>query len=102
MTEQAPLSSSTTYVVAKLMTAPGAAAKPKHKPGAADLGFAGDPSALLPSVLLGVLYTLSIVATVLAYRRHRAQVWTVYVLSTPILLALALWWFENLYLLLPA
>jgi len=102
MTEEAPLSTSSTYVVAKQLTAPGVAVKPTHKPSSADLGVAGDPSAMLPSVLLGLLYGLCMVATVIAYRRFRSHVWTVYVLSTPILLALALWWFENLYLILPA
>jgi sortase A len=90
------------YVVAKQQTAPGVAAKPRQKPTAADLGLSGDPAAVMPSIVLGVLYVALIAASVLAYLRFRRQVWTVYVLTTPIILAAALWWFGYLYLLLPS
>jgi len=103
VTADQPLSSSKMYyVVARQLTEPGSAPKPKKKPSTPYLGFAGDPQALLPSILLGALYLISVVATVIAYRRFRKQLWTVYVLSTPIVLAIALLWFENLYRLLPA
>lgn len=90
------------YVVAKSDTAPGAWKKPSHKPTAAELGLAGYPAAVLPSILLGLLFLVAVSLTVVAYLRYRKNVWTVYLLSTPIILAIALWWFENLYLLLPS
>jgi sortase A len=103
VTADQPLSSSKMYyVVARQKNPPGAAKRPTERPTTRELGFAGDPSALRSSVLLGLLYAFGVVATVLAYRRYRQHLWTVYVLSTPILLAIALWWFENLYRLLPA
>jgi len=40
--------------------------------------------------------------TIAAYRRWADQVWTVYLLSTPVMLAIALLFFECLYRLLPA
>ena len=103
VTADQPLSSSKMfYVVARQVNAPGAAKKPTTKPTTPELGFAGDPAAVLPSILLGLFYAIGVIATVVAYRRYRQHIWTVYVLSTPILLAVALWWFENLYRLLPA
>ncbi|CAB4827188.1 MAG: sortase [Actinobacteria bacterium] len=92
----------TTYVVARQTNTPGAAEKPKYQPANYQRGLSGDPAAIPASIILGVLYVLAIIATVLAYRRYRHSIWTVYVLSTPILLAIAFWWFQNLYLLLPA
>ncbi len=90
------------YVVGRQTNAPGAAKKPKYQPASYERGLSGDPSAIPASILLGLVYCAGIVFTVLAYRRYRQSLWTVYVLSTPILLALAFWWFENLYLLLPS
>ena len=103
ITANAPLSSSDLYyVVARQITAPGADAKPKAKPPISALGTVGDSSRILPALLLGVLYVLCIIGTVVAYRRRRDQVIAIYVLTTPIILAVALWWFANLYLLLPS
>ncbi len=90
------------YVVARQLTKPGATARVRRPPTAAELGLAGYPGAVLPSILLGLLYLVAISLTVVAYRRYRANTWTIYLLTTPIILAVALWWFENLYLLLPA
>ena len=89
-------------MVADLKGGAGVAPKAMHRPVPSTLGLAGDPSAVLPSILLGVLYLVVLVGSIWSYRRFRGQLWTVYLLSTPILLAVALWWFENLYLLLPA
>jgi hypothetical protein len=103
ITEASPLSnSSERYVVADLKGGAGAAPKAKHRPVTSTLGLAGDPSAVVPSILLGLLWVVVLVGTIWSYRRYRRNLWTVYLLSTPILLAVALWWFENLYLLLPA
>ena len=103
ITEASPLSSSSErYVVADLKGGAGAAPKAKHRPVLSTLGLAGDPSALVPSILLGILYVAVLVGSIWSYHRYRSHLWTVYLLSTPILLAVALWWFENLYLLLPA
>lgn len=90
------------YVVGRQLNTPGAAKKPKVPPANYQRGLSGDPAAIPASIILGILYALGIVATIVSYRRFRHSTWTVYILSTPILLALAFWWFENLYLLLPA
>ena len=103
VTASTPLGGSgLSYVVARQVTAPGVAVKPHHKPTSAELGLSGYPGAVLPSILLGLLYVALIAGTVIAYVRHRRHLWTIYVLTTPIILAVALWWFENLYLLLPS
>jgi LPXTG-site transpeptidase (sortase) family protein len=90
------------YVVARQLTVPGVAGKPRHRPALVELGLTGDTSALVPALLLGVLYVGFVTGTVIAYRRRRDQSWTVYLLTTPIILALALEWFSFLYLLLPS
>jgi hypothetical protein len=63
--------------------------------------LSGDSSVIVPSVLWGLVFAIAIAATFLAYRRAPQYLWTVYLISTPIVLALALEWFSNLYLLLP-
>lgn len=90
------------YVVARQLTAPGAAPKPHQKPAKDAQGLGGDASAVLPTVLLGLLYVVSIITTIVMYRRRTQMRWTIYVLSTPIVLGIALWWFETMYLLLPS
>ena len=103
VTSENPLGSSNLfYVVARQLSKPGATAKVHRPPTATELGLAGYPGAVAPSILLGLLYALLITATAVSYRRYRANTWTIYILTTPIILAVALWWFENLYLLLPA
>ena len=103
VTANDPLSNNIQYfVVARQTTAPGVATKPHHKPTTIQLGLAGDPNALVPSILLGLLYVAGLVATVLAYRRYRSKALVIYILTTPIILAIAFWWFQNLYLLLPS
>ena len=90
-----------TYVVAHLLTRPNLAHVPRDPPTLAERGLTGDSSAVLPSVFWGAVAAAGAVATVLAYRRYRAHPWSVYMLSTPILLALAFLWYENLIRLLP-
>jgi hypothetical protein len=89
------------YVVAKLVSAPAHAPVPTQPAAAAQRALTGDTSAIGPSVFWGIVFAAALVSTFVAYRRFTRQVWTVYLLSTPIVLALALEWFSNLYLLLP-
>jgi sortase A len=77
---------------------------PSHPPRPAvssELGLGGDQSALLPFLGWGVALVLLLVGTVIAYRRT-GRTLLVYVLSTPILLPVALFTFENAARLLPA
>jgi 1,4-dihydroxy-2-naphthoate octaprenyltransferase len=53
-------------------------------------------------VLWGVILAGAFAVTIAAYRRAPHQRWTIYLLSTPIVMAFALVWFENLIRLLPA
>jgi sortase A len=66
-----------------------------------ELALGGDSSAVLPFLGWGLLLVAVLIATVAAYRRMRHSL-LVYVLTTPILLALALLTFENAARLLPA
>lgn len=66
-----------------------------------ELALGGDAGAILPIVLWGFALVLAIVLTVIAYRRSRLTL-TIYLLSTPILVALAIGCFENVARLLPA
>ena len=103
VTANNPLGSSNLYyVVARQLSKPGATARVHRAPTLEELGLAGSSGAMVPSILLGLLYLLLVAGTAIAYRRFRAQTWTIYLLTTPIILAVALWWFENLYLLLPS
>jgi hypothetical protein len=90
-----------TYVVATLTSPPNRAPVPRHRPTAVELGLSGDPQAVLPSVLWGLVLLGAFAATFAAYWRFRGRHWAVYVLSTPILLAVTFLWYENLVRLLP-
>ena len=90
-----------TYVVAALVSAPNRAPVPRHPPTAVELGLRGDPQAVLPSVLWGLVLAAAFAATFAAYWRFRGRHWAVYVLSTPILLAVTFLWYENLVRMLP-
>jgi sortase A len=88
-------------VLAQLMGKPaGATAPARTEPPASELGLAGEPAAALPSVLWGELLVLAVVATALAYRRSRQPLAT-YLLSTPVMVALMVAFFQNLVRLLP-
>jgi sortase A len=90
------------YVVANLTTKPASATVPTHPPSVAERGLAGDPDAVLPAVLWGLALAAVIAAVIWCYLRWRARAWTVYLLSTPILVALLFVFYENLIRLLPA
>jgi sortase A len=79
--------------------------KPPSKPPGptvhSELALSGDSSALLPFLGWGAALVLLLVGTVVAYRRS-GRALLVYVLSTPILLPVALVTFENAARLLPA
>jgi sortase A len=66
-----------------------------------ELALGGDHSALFPLLGWGFALIILLIATVIAYRRT-GRTLLVYVLSTPILLPVALFTFENAARLLPA
>jgi sortase A len=90
------------YVEAKLTSPAAIAPLPKHAPAISQRGLAGDPAAIFPTVVWGILFTASLFVAIAFYRRWKDEAWAVYLLSTPIVLAVALLFFENLYRLLPA
>jgi LPXTG-site transpeptidase (sortase) family protein len=90
------------YAVADLVTTPAKGTVPRQAPTVAERGLAGDPGAVLPSVLWGLALVGCLAATIWAYLRWQDKVWTVYLLSTPLVLAVALVWYESLVRLLPA
>lgn len=93
------------YVVASLhghpATGPGTAL-PRHPPTASDRALSGDSAAVLPSVLWGIALLVVLGGSIWAYQRRRDRAATVYLLTTPIVLAVALMWYSNLIRLLPA
>ena len=91
-----------TFVVAKLMSSPASAARPVHPPTAAELGVAGQAGAQASAIVWGILLIMSLVASIIAYQRSRGKVLMVYVLTTPIVLAIALMFYSQLYKLLPS
>jgi sortase A len=90
------------YVIAKLTSTPAVAPVPHSFAPASQRALSGDSRAIVPTVLWGVLFAAALVAAFVAYRRAPRYIWTVYILSTPVILALALEWFTNVYQLLPA
>jgi LPXTG-site transpeptidase (sortase) family protein len=66
-----------------------------------ELALGGDPAAALPIALWGAALLLAVACTIVAYRRSRLT-FSIYLLSTPILVALAIGCFENVARLLPA
>jgi hypothetical protein len=90
------------FVVAKLTSPAATAPVPRTPPSQSQRGLAGDPNAVWPAVLWGIVLVGSLGLVINAYRKWAAQIWTIYLISTPIVLAIALLWFENLYRLLPA
>jgi sortase A len=70
-------------------------------PVASELSLSGDPSAEVPSLLWGEALVLAIALTVLVYRRSRLSIVT-YVVTTPLLIVIALFFFESVSRLLPA
>jgi sortase A len=89
------------YVVAALRTAPNRLPIPRHPPTSAERGLSGDSAAVVPSILWGLLLAAAFAATFYAYWRFRGRHWSVYLLSTPVLLAVTFVWYGNLIRLLP-
>ncbi len=71
-------------------------------PSPRDRGLSGDPSALVPTVLWGIVLAIGLGCTFAAYRRWHTYLWTVDLLSTPVVIALLLLWFSSAVRLLPA
>jgi sortase A len=70
-------------------------------PPSSQRALSGDHRALVPTILWGVALLVGIVLTVVLYRRWRRP-WPTYLMTTPVLLALAVLCFESLAHLLPA
>ena len=90
------------YVRARLISPPAVSPKPKVPPTQAELGLSGDPAAVWPSFLWSAILAVVVAMTFAAYRRLHRHLATVYLLSTPIVVATSLVTFSNLYRLLPA
>lgn len=89
------------YVVAALRTTPNRIPIPRHPPTSSQRGLSGDSAAIVPSILWGLLLAGAFAVTFYAYWRFRGRHWSVYVLSTPVLLAVTFVWYGNLIRLLP-
>ncbi len=89
------------YVVAALRTAPNRLPIPRHPPTMAERGLSGDAAAVVPAILWGLFLLAAFAVTFYAYWRYRGRHWSVYVLSTPILLAITFVWYGSLIRLLP-
>ena len=90
------------YVTAKLLSKPGSATIPARVPDLGQRGLSGDSNAVLPTILWATVLISAIVATITIYRRRPDSMWAIYLLSTPVLVAIMLLWYENLFRLLPA
>jgi LPXTG-site transpeptidase (sortase) family protein len=102
VTSSSMTGSGRTYVVAKLVSSPAAAKRPKTPPTATELGITGQSSAVLATVLWGIILAMVLGASIVAYQRAGRRVLMIYALSTPIVLATALMFYSHLYLLLPS
>jgi len=89
------------YVVAALRTAPNHLPIPRHPPTLAERGLTGDSAAVVPSILWGLFLAAAFALTFFAYWRFRGRHWSVYLLSTPVLLAITFVWYGSLIRLLP-
>ncbi len=90
------------YVVARLVSAPASAPQPRHPPTATELGLAGDPAAWMPALVWALVLAGCLTVSFVAYRRAGKRVVTVYLLSTPIILAVVFQCYHYVYLLLPS
>lgn len=70
-------------------------------PPRSERALSGDPGSIAPTILWSLALIASIVVTVRLYRRWR-RTWPIYIMTTPVVLALALLVFENAARLLPA
>lgn len=62
----------------------------------------GQSGAQASAIIWGLLLLLSLIASIVAYQRARGRLVVVYVLTTPIVLAVALMFYSQLYKLLPS
>jgi len=70
-------------------------------PPSSERALSGDPNSILPSILWGIALVAGLLLSVRLYRRWK-QTWPTYLMTTPVLLALAVLVFQNLAHLLPA
>jgi sortase A len=70
-------------------------------PPPSQLALSGDHRALVPTILWGLALAVGLFITVVLYRRWRKP-WPTYLMTTPVLLAVAVLCFESLAHLLPA
>lgn len=96
------LSTGMAYVTASLTTHPARGPALHGVPPRSVLGLSGDSAAIVPSVVWGLALVGCLIATVSSYRRWPDQLASVYLLTTPVVLAVALLWCENAFRLLPA
>ena len=85
------------YVTSRLVSKPATAPLPTTAPSLGQRGLSGDSSAVIPSVLWGIVLVGAVVVTIGLYRRQPGHAWPIYLLSTPVLVAVMLLWFENLF-----
>jgi sortase A len=90
------------YARAKLVSAPNRAPVPRQPPAVYERGLTGDPAAVVPTILTGLLLALGFAVAFVVYARLPKRRWVIYLLTTPVLLALTLLWYSNLIRLLPA
>lgn len=90
------------YVVARLVSKAATAPIPTRPVPLAERALSGDSSAIVPSIVWGVVLALVLTIAFTAYRRWRDRLTVTYLLTTPVILAVALIWFENVARLLPA
>ena len=64
--------------------------------------MAGQSGAQVSALIWGLLLVLSLAGSIVAYQRARGRLVVVYVLTTPIVLAVALMFYSQLYKLLPS
>ena len=103
MTSDPPvLATGRLFVVGKLVSPAARAPVPTVPPSPSQRARSGDSTAIVPACFWGVVLVGFLFFTIAAYRRWEEQIWTVYLLSTPVMLAIALLFFESLYRLLPA
>jgi sortase A len=90
------------YVTARLITSRATAPIPHAPPSLQDRRMGGDPAAILPTVEWAFVVAACLAASVAAFRRWSRYVWAVYLLSVPVVLAVLLIFYSNLFRLLPA
>ena len=70
-------------------------------PPASQRALSGDHRALIPMILWGIVLVAGVIFTIVLYQRWRRP-WPIYLMTTPVLLAVAVLCFGSLAQLLPA